>query len=91
MKHSFHPMGRALCALLLGAVLTLSPLAAQAAARAENGSAKLALEVTEMELEITADDPRPKAYLYTGGQSDYYFIVWMAATPVWPLWTATAR
>ena len=82
MKHSFHPMGRALCALLLGAVLTLSPLAAQAAARAENGTAKLALEVTEMELEITADDPRPKAYLYTGGQSsDYYFIVWMSSNP----------
>ena len=72
-------MGRALCALLLGAALTLSPLAAQAAPRAENRSAKLALEVTEMELEITADDPRPKAYLYTGGQSDYYFIVWMSS------------
>ena len=81
MKHSFHPMGRALCALLLGATLTLSPLAAQAAPRAENSSAKLALEVTEMELEITADDPRPKAYLYTGGQSDYYFIVWMSSNP----------
>mgnify|MGYP003369522523 FL=1 len=81
MKHSFHPMGRALCALLLGAALTLSPLAAQAAPRAENRSAKLALEVTEMELEITADDPRPKAYLYTGGQSDYYFIVWMSSNP----------
>ena len=26
MRHSFHPMGRALCALLLGAVMTLSPL-----------------------------------------------------------------
>ena len=47
MKHSFHPMGRALCALLLGAALTLSPLAAQAAPRAENRSAKLALEVTD--------------------------------------------
>ena len=81
MKHSFHPMGRALCALLLGATLTLSPLAAQAAPRAENRSAKLALEVTEMELEITAYDPRPKAYLYTGGQSDYYFIVWMSSNP----------
>ena len=81
MRHSFHPMGRALCALLLGATLTLSPLAAQAAPRAENRSAKLALEVTEMELEITADDPRPKAYLYTGGQSDYYFIVWMSSNP----------
>ena len=81
MRHSFHPMGRALCALLLGATLTLSPLAAQAAPRAENSSAKLALEVTEMELEITADDPRPKAYLYTGGQSDYYFIVWMSSNP----------
>ena len=81
MKHSFHPMGRALCALLLGAALTLSPLAAQAAPRAESSSAKLALEVTEMELEITADDPRPKAYLYTGGQSDYYFIVWMSSNP----------
>ena len=81
MRHSFHPMGRALCALLLGAALTLSPLAAQAAPRAESSSAKLALEVTEMELEITADDPRPKAYLYTGGQSDYYFIVWMSSNP----------
>ena len=79
MRHSFHPMGRALCALLLGATLTLSPLAAQAAPRAENSSAKLALEVTEMELEITDDDPRPKGYLYTSGQSDYYFIVWMSS------------
>ena len=34
-----------------------------------------------MELELTADDPRPKAYLYTGGQSDYYFIVWMSSNP----------
>ena len=37
MRHSFHPMGRALCALLLGATLTLSPLAAQAAPRATLG------------------------------------------------------
>ena len=69
MKHSFHPMGRALCALLLGAALTLSPLAAQAAPRAENRSAKLALEVTEMELEITADDPRPKATFTPAGRA----------------------
>ena len=32
-----------------------------------------------MELEITDDDPRPKGYLYTSGQSDYYFIVWMSS------------
>ena len=25
------------------------------------------------------DDPRPKGYLYTSGQSDYYFIVWMSS------------
>ena len=42
---------------------------------------KLELELTEMELEITDDDPRPKGYLYTSGQSDYYFIVWMSSNP----------
>ena len=40
---------------------------------------KLELELTEMELEITDDAPRPKGYLYTSGQSDYYFIVWMSS------------
>ena len=38
MRHSFHPMGRALCALLLGATLTLSPLAAQAPAATAQAS-----------------------------------------------------
>lgn len=63
-----------------GAMLAAA-LTAYAAPSAQTGSTKLALEVTEMELELTADDPRPKAYLYTGGQSDYYFIVWMSSNP----------
>ena len=81
MKFSVSNAGRALCAVVLGAMLTAAPLTAYAAPSAQTGSTKLALEVTEMELEITADDPRPKAYLYTGGQSDYYFIVWMSSNP----------
>ena len=81
MKPSFHPAGRMLCTMLLGLLLMVSPLAAQAAPSAQSGSTKLVLEVTEMGLEITADDPRPKAYLYTGGQSDYYFIIWMSNNP----------
>ena len=35
--------------------------------------------------------PRPKGYLYTSGQSDYYFIVWMSSNPMLPRWMATAR
>lgn len=81
MKFSVSNAGRALCAVVLGAMLAAAPLTAYAAPSAQTGSTKLALEVTEMELEITADDPRPKAYLYTGGQSDYYFIVWMSSNP----------
>lgn len=81
MKFSVSNAGRALCAVVLGAMLAVAPLTAYAAPSAQTGSTKLALEVTEMELEITADDPRPKAYLYTGGQSDYYFIVWMSSNP----------
>lgn len=34
-----------------------------------------------MDLEITEEDPRPRAYLYTGSSSDYYFIVWMSSNP----------
>lgn len=34
-----------------------------------------------MDLEITEEDPRPRAYLYTGSGSDYYFIVWMSSNP----------
>ncbi len=78
--------GKRLAALLLSGVLLVCPLAAQAApamqllsARNSNG---LELDVGELELTITADDPRPKAYLYTGTQSeDYYFIVWMSSNP----------
>ncbi|MFR4726255.1 MAG: Ig domain-containing protein [Faecalibacterium sp.] len=59
------------------------PLPAQAAPGVLTGltgtGSKLELELTEMELEITDDDPRPKGYLYTSGQSDYYFIVWMSS------------
>ena len=78
--------GKRLAALFLSGVLLACPLAAQAAPVVQQISAKngsgLELEVTELDLEITADDPRPKAYLYTGAQSsDYYFIVWMSSNP----------
>ena len=78
--------GIRLAAWLLSSVLLACPMAAQAAPAiqmlsAQSGSG-LELEVTELHLEITAEDPRPKAYLYTGGQSgDYYFIVWMSSNP----------
>ena len=52
---------------------------ARCADRPDRTGSKLELELTEMELEITDDDPRPKGYLYTSGQSDYYFIVWMSS------------
>jgi len=67
-------------ALVLSGLLLAAP-AAQAAPSLLGTSSNFELEVNEMELEITADDPRPKAYLYTGGQSDYYFIVWMSSNP----------
>ena len=69
---------RLAAAFVLSGLLLAAP-AAQAAPALLGASANFELEVNEMELEITADDPRPKAYLYTGGQSDYYFIVWMSS------------
>ena len=71
---------RLAAAFVLSGLLLAAP-AAQAAPALLGASANFELEVNEMELEITADDPRPKAYLYTGGQSDYYFIVWMSSNP----------
>ena len=71
---------RLAAAFALSGLLLAAP-AAQAAPALLGASANFELEVNEMELEITADDPRPKAYLYTGGQSDYYFIVWMSSNP----------
>ena len=71
---------RLAAAFVLSGLLLAAP-AAQAAPALLGASANFELEVNEMELEITADDPRPKAYLYTGGQSEYYFIVWMSSNP----------
>lgn len=71
---------RLAAAFVLSGLLLAAP-AAQAAPALLGASANFELEVNEMELEVTADDPRPKAYLYTGGQSDYYFIVWMSSNP----------
>lgn len=71
---------RLAAALVLSGLLLTAP-AAQAAPSLLGTSTNFELEVTEMELDITPDDPRPKAYLYTGGQSDYYFIIWMSSNP----------
>ena len=79
MKWIFRTAGRLLAAAALSAALLVCPLAAHAAPAVPAASTKLALEVTEMELEITEEDPRPKGYLYISGQSDYYFIVWMSS------------
>lgn len=78
--------GKRLAALCLSGLLAVCPLAAQAAPVVQQLAAKssegLELDVTELDLEITDDDPRPKAYLYTGNQGgDYYFIVWMSSDP----------
>lgn len=82
MKHLIRQQGRRLLAALVLSGLLASGLTAQAAPAPQPGVSKgLELEVTEMQLEITADDPRPRAYLYTGGSSDYYFIVWMSSNP----------
>ena len=69
---------RLAAAVVLSGLLLAAP-AAQAAPALLGASANFELEVNEMELEITDDDPRPKGYLYTSGQSDYYFIVWMSS------------
>ena len=82
MKHLIRQTGRLLAALALSGLLLTAGLPAMAAPAPQPGASKgLELEVTEMELEITPDDPRPRGYLYTGGQSDYYFIVWMSSNP----------
>lgn len=78
--------GKRLAAFCLSGLLAICPLAAQAAPVMQQLAAKscegLTLDISELTLEITADDPRPKAYLYTGNQSgDYYFIVWMSSDP----------
>ncbi len=83
MKWNFQRAGRLLALLALSGALLAAPLTAQAApggilGQSSSGT-KLELELTEMELEITDEDPRPKGYLYTSGQSDYYFIVWMSS------------
>ena len=94
MKWKFQTAGRLLALLALSGALLAAPLPAQAAPGVLTGltgtGSKLELELTEMELEITDDDPRPKGYLYTSGQSDYYFIVWMSSNPPWLPWTAMA-
>ena len=75
MKWNFQTAGRLLALLALSGALLAAPLTAQAApggaltSQSGTGS-KLELGLTEMELEITDDDPRPKGYLYTSGQSD---------------------
>ena len=83
MKGFLKRAGRLLALLALSGALLAAPLTAQAApgvlTALTGSSSKLELEVTEMELEITDDDPRPRGYLYTSGQSDYYFIVWMSS------------
>ena len=85
MKWKFQTAGRLLALLALSGALLAAPLPAQAAPGVLTGltgtGSRLELELTEMELEITDDDPRPKGYLYTSGQSDYYFIVWMSSNP----------
>ena len=81
MRHTMQKTGRLLAALALSGVLLASGLMAQAAPAPQPGSKGLELEVTEMDLEITEEDPRPRAYLYTGSSSDYYFIVWMSSNP----------
>ena len=51
---------RLAAAFVLSGLLLAAP-AAQAAPALLGASANFELEVNEMELEITADDPRPKA------------------------------
>lgn len=82
-KRSLRPMRR-VAALALSALVLTFALPAHAltvtniAAKNQSG---LELEVDEMELQITAEDPRPRGYLTTDGDSDYYFIVWMSSNP----------
>lgn len=62
MRHTMQKTGRLLAALALSGVLLASGLMAQAAPAPQPGSKGLELEVTEMDLEITEEDPRPRAY-----------------------------
>ena len=59
MRHRMQKTGRLLAALALSGVLLASGLMAQAAPAPQPGSKGLELEVTEMDLEITEEDPRP--------------------------------
>ena len=87
MKNHHIPFLRRLAAVAVLCCLGLNILPGVSAATAlrqisMKNSVGLELEVTEIDLEITANDPHPKAYLYTGGQSsDYFFIVWMSSNP----------
>ena len=73
MKWKFQTAGRLLALLALSGALLAAPLPAQAAPGVLTGltgtGSKLELELTEMELEITADDPRPKAIFTPAGRA----------------------
>ena len=59
---------RLAAAFVLSGLLLAAP-AAQAAPALLGASANFELEVNEMELEITADDPRPKAIFTPAGRA----------------------
>ena len=59
---------RLAAAFVLSGLLLAAP-AAQAAPALLGASANFELEVNEMELEITADDPRPKAFFTPAGRA----------------------
>ena len=69
MKWKFQTAGRLLALLALSGALLAAPLPAQAAPGVLTGltgtGSKLELELTEMELEITARRPPPQTPIFT--------------------------
>ena len=73
------------CAVLLAAWVLLAGLLPVPAARAAQVQALpdsgMALDVSELTLEMTDDDPRPVAYLSVQAPEEYFFLIWTSSNP----------
>ena len=71
------------CAAVLAAVLLMgtgSVLHAYAAQLAAQDSG-MALDTSELTLEMTSEDPAPAAYLSVQALNDYFFLIWSSSAP----------
>lgn len=73
------------CAVLLAAWVLLAGLLPVPAARAAQvqtlPDSGMALDVSELTLEMTDDDPRPVAYLSVQAPEEYFFLIWTSSNP----------